>query len=133
VTTAEVIVPIESEADLSLAIAGAGKLARQIGFEDAGTAQIMTTVSELGRNILKYATRGRIRVTQLEAGARLGIEILAQDDGPGIPDVVQALRDHFSTGGSLGLGLPGVQRMMDDFEIQSRPQSGTRVRARKWR
>jgi serine/threonine-protein kinase RsbT len=129
----EVVFPVESETDLRLAIAGAGKLAGQLGFGNVSTAEIMTTVSELGRNILKYATRGRIRLVGLEAGNRHGVEICAQDEGPGIVDVAQALRDHYSTGGSLGLGLPGVQRMMDEFEIESRPQVGTRVRARKWR
>jgi serine/threonine-protein kinase RsbT len=133
VTADEVTFQVESEADLSLAIAGVGKIARRIGFGDAGAAGIMTTVSELGRNILKYATRGRIHVSGLEQGVRRGIEISALDEGPGIADVAAALRDHFSTGGSLGLGLPGVRRMMDDFEIESRPGAGTRVRTRKWR
>jgi serine/threonine-protein kinase RsbT len=129
----EVNFSIESEADLSRAIAGSGKLARHLGFEDAGVAGIMTAVSELGRNILKYAATGRIRLTRVNEGGRCGIEICAEDKGPGIPDVEQALRDHFSTGGTLGLGLPGVRRMLDDFAIESRPNAGTRVRGRKWR
>jgi serine/threonine-protein kinase RsbT len=133
VITEEIVFPVGCEADLRLAIAGARKLACRLGFGDVATAEIMTTVSELGRNILKYATRGRIRLAGLEEGGRHGIEICALDEGPGIADVSQALRDHYSTGGSLGLGLPGVKRMMDDFELESRPSVGTRVRARKWR
>ena len=129
----ELTFAIDSEFDLQLAIAGARKMARDSGFGEEGIAAIMTTVSELGRNILKYAGQGRIRLLPLEEEGRRGIEIRAEDDGPGIADVAAALRDHFSTGGTLGLGLPGVRRMMDQFDVESRPGAGTRVRARKWR
>jgi serine/threonine-protein kinase RsbT len=90
-------------------------------------------VSELGRNILKYGGgRGHLRVTLLEDGNGVGVEVKAIDHGPGFLDPDQALKDHFSTGGTLGLGLPGTARIMDTLEIESRPGAGATVTARKW-
>ncbi len=91
----------------------------------------MTTVSELARNILKYAGRGTIRLSCYGELGTEGIEIQAEDRGPGIADVEAAMRDHYSTSGTLGLGLPGVRRMMDSFTIDSAPGRGTRVTVRK--
>jgi serine/threonine-protein kinase RsbT len=82
---------------------------------------------------LRYATRGEIAVRLLEDGSRRGIAIIASDDGPGISNVVQALEDGFSTSGSLGLGLPGVRRLMDEFDIDSGIGRGTVVTAKKWK
>jgi len=96
---------------------------------------IATVVSELGRNILKYGgRRGHLLVTWLDDGTGLGrgVEIKAVDYGPGFLDSESALKDHFSTGGTLGLGLPGTARIMDTLEIESRPGAGATVTARKW-
>jgi serine/threonine-protein kinase RsbT len=82
---------------------------------------------------VSYARRGEITLKIVHASSRQGILIIASDDGPGIRDVRQALRDGFSTSGSLGLGLPGVRRLMDDFEIASEPGRGTIVKVRKWK
>lgn len=82
---------------------------------------------------LAYARKGDISFRKVHASARVGLEVAATDDGPGIPDVRLALRDGFSTSGSLGLGLPGVRRLMDEFEITSESGKGTRVIVRKWR
>ncbi len=93
---------------------------------------IATAVSELARNILKYADSGEIRLRVVAKGFRRGIEVVAEDRGPGISNPDEALKDHFSSSGTLGLGLPGVKRMMDEFQLESAPQQGTRVTVRKW-
>src|SRR5262249_57745359 len=89
-------------------------------------------ISELGRNILEYAKTGEILFKPVEKGGRTGIAIAARDEGPGIPDVAQALQDGYSTGNGLGLGLPGARRLMDEFEIVSEVGTGTTVIVRKW-
>ena len=94
---------------------------------------IATAVSELARNILKYASAGEIRLRQVEGPSGRGVEIETVDRGPGIEDVEAAMRDHFSSGGTLGLGLPGVRRMMDELSLESTPGEGTCVTAVKWR
>jgi serine/threonine-protein kinase RsbT len=104
-------------------------------FGKAELAMIATVASELGRNILKYGGgRGHLLVTWLEDGTGRGegVEIKAVDQGPGFLDVDAALQDHYSTGGTLGLGLPGTARIMDSLEIESHPGSGAIVTARKW-
>jgi serine/threonine-protein kinase RsbT len=103
-----------------------------MGFDETPSRLIATAVSELARNILKYAGTGEIRLRQVEGRSGRGIEIEAVDRGPGIEDLEAAMRDHFSSGGTLGLGLPGVRRMMDEFSLESTPGEGTRVTAVKW-
>ena len=96
---------------------------------------IATVASELGRNILKYGGgRGHLLVTWLEDnnGRGGGVEIKAVDQGPGFLDTNAALQDHYSTGGTLGLGLPGTARIMDSLEIESQPGAGAIVTTRKW-
>jgi serine/threonine-protein kinase RsbT len=123
---------IRTEIDASHAVLGSTVYAREAGFDETPSRLIGTAVSELVRNILKYAGTGEIRLRQVkEPGAR-GIEIEAIDHGPGIADCEAAMNDHFSSGGTLGLGLPGVKRMMDEFSLESTPGEGTRVTARKW-
>ncbi len=121
---------VATDADLSrLLFLTHGSCAR-VGLSRGQTIQVATAVSELGHNIMKYAGSGFIQVRAL--ADPVGVEIIADDTGPGIENCDDALRDHFSTGGTLGLGLPGVRRMMDSFEIDSRPGVGTRVAARKY-
>jgi serine/threonine-protein kinase RsbT len=125
---------ILAEADLHTAVVNI-QFNKRLGesFGTAEMAMIATVVSELGRNILKYGGgRGHLRVTLLEDGNGVGVEVKAIDHGPGFLDPDQALKDHFSTGGTLGLGLPGTARIMDTLEIESRPGAGATVTARKW-
>lgn len=124
---------IRSEPDLVSAILQARKCATAHSFSVVDVSRLATAVSELGRNIFKYAGTGQIVIRVLERGRQVGIEVTVSDDGPGIADVDAALQDHVSTGGTLGLGLPGVRRMMDDFAIDSKPGEGTRITIRKWR
>jgi serine/threonine-protein kinase RsbT len=103
-------------------------------FGTAEVVMIATVASELGRNILKYGGgRGHLLVTWFEdSTGRAGVEIKAVDSGPGFLDIDAALQDHYSTGGTLGLGLPGTARIMDSLEIESQPGLGAIVTASKW-
>ena len=95
---------------------------------------IATAISELARNIVTYAKQGEIRLKVIEGSPdRRGIQVIAHDDGPGIADLDQALRDGFSTSGSLGVGLPGVRRLVDEFHIDSQRDRGTTVTITKWK
>ena len=124
---------VRDESDLTQTLLEVGRLAHALDFDKIKRSRAMTAASELARNILKYAGSGTVRVARLEAGERVGLEVTAEDCGPGIADLGRALEDNFSTSGTLGLGLPGVRRLMDDFEIESTPGAGTRVVVRTWR
>jgi serine/threonine-protein kinase RsbT len=126
-------VGVRSEHDLTSVTLSVGQSAEKLGFSVVEVAHLRTVGSELATNIVKYAGRGELSVARCEHGARVGLEITATDRGPGIADLDKALEDSFTTGDSLGLGLPGVRRMADDFEIRSEPGVGTTVVVRKWR
>ncbi len=123
---------IQKDADASRAALESVQYSLAAGFDDTRSRMIATAVSELARNILKYAVAGEIRLRQVEGPNGSGVEIEAVDRGPGIEDLEAAMRDHFSSGGTLGLGLPAVKRMMDEFSLESTPGEGTRVKACKW-
>ncbi|MFB3133195.1 MAG: anti-sigma regulatory factor [Rhodothermales bacterium] len=123
---------IEKEGDIIQAVVRARRLSEEHGFRVVVANMIATSVSELARNILKYADSGEIRLRVVAKGMRRGIEVVAEDRGPGISNPDEALKDHFSSSGTLGLGLSGVKRMMDEFQLESAPQQGTRVTVRKW-
>ena len=123
---------IRAETDARRAALESTRYAREAGLDEARSRMIATSVSELARNILKYAHSGEIQLRQVEGRKGRGIEIEAVDQGPGIADSEAAMSDHFSSGGTLGLGLPGVKRMMDEFSLESTPGEGTRVTAVKW-
>ena len=129
---AESVVPISSSADIVTARQRGRALAAALGFSGSDLTVIATAISELARNIIEYAATGEILLSQDDADGRPGIVIVARDEGPGIPDVSRALSAGFSTGPGLGLGLPGVRRLMDDFEITSESGRGTTVSVRKW-
>lgn len=123
---------ISSESDMTKILLEVRRLAQILQFDDASTAKIVTAASELLRNVLKYADRGMASVQTISSKGRNGIEVVVKDKGPGIEDMESALSDHFSSGGTLGLGLPGVRRLVDEFEIQSSVGEGTRVRIAQW-
>ena len=125
-------VHLTSERDILAARHQARALAHDAGFGLADLAIIATAISELGQNALRYAKGGDLDIEIVHDRGRRGIVIVASDRGPGIPDVELALRDGYSTSGSLGLGLPGVRRLMDEFEIASELGRGTRVIVKKW-
>ena len=120
--------------DKDHAVSATREFAASAGFGKAEQMLIATVASELSTNILRYAGHGELQLKLIREPARVGVEVLALDQGCGIRDIDKAMQDHYSTTpGSLGLGLPSVKRIMDDFEIVSGPQQGTRVLARKWR
>ncbi len=125
-------VPIERELDIVTARQKGRELAARLGFSSTDQTLLATAISELARNIVAYAGSGRIELSQVEEPGRRGIEIVALDAGPGIADVELALKDGYSTGNSLGVGLPGARRLMDDFELRSKLGVGTTVTAKKW-
>ena len=124
---------ITSDQDIVAARQSGRALAAELGFSATDSTLIATAISELARNIMSYARKGEITVKRIHGNSRQGILVIASDDGPGIPDVLQAMRDGFSTSGSLGLGLPGVRRLMDEFQIASQPGRGTTVTVKKWK
>jgi serine/threonine-protein kinase RsbT len=129
---------IESEYDILLARQVAGKFAQHIGFDEIDRTKIDISISELANNILSYAKKGAItirciNIRGIRRRANQGIEIICSDEGPGIADISLAMKDGYSSRKSLGLGLPGTQRLMDEFDIQSKPGKGTRVTIRKWK
>lgn len=128
-----VLIPVRSATEIPWCILEAKKAARTLEFEEHAQQMIATAISELAYNIIKYAGKGRISISQVTHNKRYGIEIVARDRGPGIDNMEQALADHFSSGGTLGLGLPGIKRMMDEFKIESEVGKGTIVTIRKWR
>jgi serine/threonine-protein kinase RsbT len=128
----EVRVEIKQGADVVVARQKGRALAAQVGFSSTDQTLIATAISEIARNILLYAKTGEI-VLRPEHNGKSGITVVAQDAGPGIADVQTALRDGYSTSGSLGVGLPGTKRIMDEFEIVSEVGKGTTVLMRKWK
>ena len=124
---------IRTELDLSVALAHLRKWALSNGFSVGHSTRLVTAASEIGRNILKYAGKGEILYRPVAEGRRTGVEVAAIDKGPGIEDVDLAMKDRFSTSGTLGLGLPGVKRLVDGFEIDSTPEEGTNVTFRLWK
>ncbi len=130
--SAELHRKIRTDMDASRTVLESTLYSREAGFDETPSRMIATAVSELVRNILKYAGTGEIRLRLVKRMGGRGIEIKAIDQGPGIADTEAAMQDHFSSGGTLGMGLPGVKRMMDEFSLESTPGQGTRVTARKW-
>lgn len=126
-------VSISGDRDIVTARQRGRELASTLGFSTTDLALIATAISELARNIVLYARRGEITLQLVDNGDRRGIVVTALDEGPGIPDLAQAMQGGYSTSGSLGLGLPGVRRLMDEMEIESTVGAGTTVTARKWK
>jgi serine/threonine-protein kinase RsbT len=107
-------------------------LAGELGFLSTDLTIIATVISELARNIVVYAQKGEIVLSPYSHNDKRGIVIIACDKGPGIPNTMLAMQDGYSTSRSYGLGLPGVKRLVDDFEIISKSGQGTTVTAKKW-
>ena len=128
----EIRIAIEREGDIVTARQKGRELAAETGFSGSDLTVIATAISEIARNIVTYAGRGEVILCTVRQGGKHGIQIVAADGGPGIADIELAMRDGYSTGKSLGLGLPGAKRLMDEFEITSTVGRGTTVTMRKW-
>jgi serine/threonine-protein kinase RsbT len=128
----ESTIAIDRDSDIVTARQRGRELAASIGFSRTDQTLIATAISEVARNILVHAQRGTLLVRLIEADGRRGIFVEARDHGPGIADIELALRDGYSTTKSLGLGLPGSRRMMDDLTIESELGQGTIVTMKRW-
>lgn len=125
-------VEIRDEEEVVLARHEIRNLADELGFSIINKTRLATAVSELSRNLLVHGLGGHMYFKALREDDRVGIQCIFTDQGPGIEDVDQAMQDGFSTGRSLGQGLPGTRRLVDEFSITSEPGKGTTVEIRKW-
>lgn len=126
------VVPIVTENDIVTARQMGRSLAATLGFNETDQTLIATAISEVARNMVSYGGGGDVRFEIVESDGDKGLNVKAVDQGPGIVDLDRAMEDGFSTGNSLGIGLPGARRLMDDFEISSEPGRGTSVMMVKW-
>ena len=128
----EARVVVETDRDIVSARQQGRVMAAQLGFSPGTATLIATAISELARNILLYASRGEVTMRTIENNGSKGLTVEARDEGPGIPQPQRALEDGFSTSGRLGLGLPGVKRLMDEFRLETGPGRGTVIVVHKW-
>jgi len=129
----ETVVPINTDIDVVAARQKGRELATVLGFVSTDSTLLATAISELARNIIRYAKQGEILIASVQSGDRVGITVVARDKGPGIANISLAMQDGFSTSGGLGLGLPGVKRLMDEFHLVSDVNKGTTVTIKKWK
>jgi serine/threonine-protein kinase RsbT len=129
----ESLMPVAADVDIVSARQKGRELAAKAGFSEGDQTVIAAAISEIARNILMYAKRGEVSLTLAQFDDRIGLIIIARDQGPGITDIPRALQDGYSTSGGLGLGLPGARRLMDEFEIHAPPGKGTTITMKKWR
>lgn len=129
----DVTVSIKVDADIVTARQEGRALANQIGFSGSDQVLIATAISEAARNILQYARSGEITLSRIHNGDKAGIQVIARDQGPGIKDIRRVMEDGYSSSGGLGLGLPGIKRLMSEMDIQSTPGKGTTITFRKWK
>ncbi|WP_375472280.1 anti-sigma regulatory factor [uncultured Nostoc sp.] len=124
---------IQSSTDVVLVRQAVRQLAVEIGFGLVDQTKIVTAASELARNTIDYGGGGTVKLETLEQGRRRGLRLTFEDRGPGIPDIELALKDGFTTGGGLGMGLSGAKRLANEFEIQSVVGEGTQVTIVRWK
>jgi serine/threonine-protein kinase RsbT len=125
-------VRIATDDDIVTARQEGRRLSAGLGFSSTDLTLIATAISEVARNIRVFAGEGQVQIKRLNEGGRDGILVVARDKGPGIVDLERAMQDGYSTRGSFGLGLPGARRLMDDFQIRSKPGRGVTVTMKKW-
>jgi serine/threonine-protein kinase RsbT len=127
------VIPIESDADVVTARQRARQMAGDLELTSTDQTLLATAISEVARNITTYAKRGEVHLSIVrDDDGRKGIQVIARDEGPGIENVELALQDGYTSGGGLGLGLPGARRLVDDFEIETAPGQGTKVTLIMW-
>jgi serine/threonine-protein kinase RsbT len=128
----ETLVPIEHEGDIVTARQKGRELAAASGLSKTEQTLIATAISEVARNIVVYAHRGEVVLAPLDDEGRRGVLVVARDEGPGIANPDLAMRDGYSTTNSLGMGLPGAKRLMDEFELSTIVGKGTTITMKKW-
>ena len=127
-----VIVPILEEADIVKARQKGREIASDLGFSVTDQTLLATAISEVSRNIIEHAGSGEVALCRTANHQRIGIVVVARDRGPGIRDLALAMRDGYSGAGSLGLGLPGAKRLVDEFKLESTLGTGTTITMSKW-
>lgn len=127
------VISIQSDLDIVAARMAARDMAKVMGFGAIDQARIATAISELARNIYLYAGEGSVTVREVQQGTRKGLEVVCEDQGPGIDDVNLVMQDGYTTSKGMGMGLPGARRLMDDFEVISVGGEGTTITCRKWK
>ena len=127
------VLEIRTSSDVVAVRQATRALAEQTGLSLVDQTKLVTAASELARNTLNYGGGGTVRVDVLENGARRGVRLVFEDQGPGIPNVAEAMKDGFTTGSGLGLGLGGARRLVNEFAIESAPGHGTRVTIARWK
>lgn len=130
--TSRSCIKIRKELDIVGARQIGRDMTKEMGFGIVDQARIITAISELARNIYLYTERGEICCEAVTNFEKRGIKLTSRDNGPGIEDISKVMQDGYSTSGGLGAGLPGVKRLMDDFDIHSGAKKGTEVTAIKW-
>jgi serine/threonine-protein kinase RsbT len=125
-------VPVKSEPDVVAVRRRVREISAQLGFSLVDQTKVVTAASELARNTIIHGGGGKLQLEALN-GPRVGLRLIFEDSGPGIPDIELALRDGFTTGSGLGLGLGGSKRLVNEFDILSRPGEGTRVTITRWK
>jgi serine/threonine-protein kinase RsbT len=120
-------------ADIVVVRQRAREWAAELGFSLVDQTKIVTAASELARNTIIYGGGGSVRIEALADGVRRGLRLVFEDQGPGIPDIALAMKDGYTSGAGLGLGLGGAKRLMGDFQISSQPGQGTTVMIARWR
>lgn len=125
--------PVRADQDIVAARQIVRQAMQEVGFSLVDQTKMVTAASELARNTVKYGMGGVMTIERLVEGAKNGLRVVFEDEGPGIPDLALAMRDGWSSGGGLGMGLPGAKRLVSDFDLWSEPGRGTRVTIVRWR
>ncbi|MEX0789852.1 MAG: anti-sigma regulatory factor [Actinomycetota bacterium] len=130
--TSQEVISIALDDDIATARQAGRRVAEHVGFAGNDLTMISTAISDLARNIIQFAVSGEVVVSPISDGSRVGVMVVARDNGPGIEDLDLAMRDGYTTGSGMGLGLPGARRLMDEFAIASHLGEGTTVVMKKW-
>jgi serine/threonine-protein kinase RsbT len=125
--------PLRSDEEVVLARQAIRRIAVEMGFSIVEQTKIVTATSEIARNAYVYGISGRLHWEKISNGSRQGLRVTVSDDGPGIEDVNLALKDGWTSGKGLGMGLPGAKRLVNDFSIESKPGVGTTVTITRWK
>lgn len=131
--TSSLSLPIRTSEDIVIVRQAVRKQAIALGFNLVDQTKLVTASSELARNTLDYGLGGTVQLDIVQNGLRPGVRLTFEDQGPGIPDIELALKDGFTSGGGMGLGLGGARRLCNEFEIWSQPGEGTRISITRWK
>jgi serine/threonine-protein kinase RsbT len=126
------LIPVKAEADVVAARRRVREMSSQLGFSLVDQTKVVTAASELARNTIIHGGGGSMTMESLN-GPRVGLRLIFEDSGPGISDIEMALRDGFTTGSGLGLGLGGAKRLVNEFQIDSRVGAGTKITITRWK